>query len=68
MRCCVLLTQEELGFVATDALSHVASQGKTPEEAVANLKEALELFYEGQDIESMPGAGFFATTTMEVAV
>jgi len=33
----------------------VASQGKTIEEAIANLKEALELYYEDEphDIEHM---------------
>jgi predicted RNase H-like HicB family nuclease len=29
----------------------VASQGKTPQEAIENLKEALELYYEDGDME-----------------
>jgi len=35
------------------AKSHegVASQGKTPQEAINNLKEALELYYEDNDCE-----------------
>lgn len=63
----VLITHEELGYVATEVKSSVASQGKTVEEAMSNLKEALELYYE--DItpdESTPCDCFF--TTLEVAL
>lgn len=44
----------------------VASQGKTIEEAIANLKEALELYYEDEphDIEHMETF----ITTMEIAI
>ena len=46
MTCQVYVTKEENWYVATDIASSVASQGKTMEEALANLKEALELYYE----------------------
>ena len=42
----VVLTEEEEWIVATDATTGIASQGKNNKEALENLKEALELFYE----------------------
>jgi predicted RNase H-like HicB family nuclease len=47
MTCPVIITEEENWIVAKDANSEVASQGKTINEALANLKEALELYYDG---------------------
>ena len=46
----VLIKHEELGYVATEISSGVASQGDTVEEAMAMLKEALELYYEDNDV------------------
>lgn len=41
----VIEEDEDGGFVATcPALNHVASQGETRDEAVANIKEAMELY------------------------
>lgn len=37
---------EEIWYVAIDSETKVASQGKSEEEAIINLKEALELYYE----------------------
>ena len=42
----VIILHEKLGYVAKDISSNVASQGKTVEEALDNLREALELYYE----------------------
>ena len=42
----VNITEEENWIVATDKKTNVASQGKAIQEALDNLKEALELFYE----------------------
>ena len=41
-----ILTREDGGFVALCPEVDVASQGLTVEEAKANLKEAVELFFE----------------------
>ena len=41
-----ILTREDGGFVAMCPEVDVVSQGKTVEEAKANLKEAVELFFE----------------------
>lgn len=46
----IIITQEELGYVSKDIYSGVASQGKTIDEAVKNLQEALELYYDGKDL------------------
>ena len=32
----------------------MASEGKTVEEAMKNLKEAVELYLEDEDVESLP--------------
>ena len=44
-----VITKEDDLYVATAIPSSVASQGKTIEEAKANLKEAVELYYEGEE-------------------
>ena len=42
----MIIEREDDGYVATCPEVDVASQGDTLEEARANLKEALELFFE----------------------
>ena len=42
----VLITKEENWYVASSIETNVVSQGHTIEEALENLKEALELYYE----------------------
>ncbi len=44
----------------------VASQGETVEEAIDNLKEAVELYLEDEDVQ-VPVAGSILTTTIEVS-
>ncbi len=64
MLCSVYVVQEDTGwYVATDITTGVASQGKTYDLALANLKEALELYYEGVTAEKAKPAMF---TTLEV--
>lgn len=64
MTCKVYVTKEENWYVATDIATGVASQGTTMDSALANLKEALELYFEDSDntVETVPT--FF--TTLEV--
>lgn len=50
-----VIAREGKWYVATALPSGVTSQGKSIEEARENLKEALELYYEDEDIE---GKGF----------
>ena len=41
-----VITEEDGGFVALNPDTDVASQGDSIAEALANLKEALELYFE----------------------
>lgn len=66
IKCTIYIQQEENWFVATDISSGVASQGKTIDESISNLKEALELYYEDNEPEKNEKTIF--VTTMEVAV
>ena len=63
----VILTSEPPWYVAACPDNGVASQGRTIEEALANLKEALELYYEGAEEapRPMPPA---LLTTLEVTL
>lgn len=66
-----ILTREDGGFVALCPEVDVASQGATVEEAKANLKEAVELFFEcasGSEIEQrMASESFISTMEVQVA-
>ncbi len=48
------VTPEDGWFVARCLEVEVASQGESIEEALANLKEALELFYEDTPVVDLP--------------
>ena len=62
----VVIQQEDNWYVAKCLENNVASQGKTIDEAMCNLKEALELFYEGSD--DIPVTNKIFITTMEIAI
>jgi len=63
-----IITEEDGGFVALNPDTDVASQGNTLDEALANLKEALELYFEetaGQSqINNVPHTTFLTTVTI----
>ena len=61
----VAVVQEENWFVAKCIENGVASQGESIVEAIENLKESLELFYENGDIPVFSPA---FVTTLEVAI
>lgn len=46
MRIRVLVWREENMYVAKEVVTGVTSQGRTLEEAIGNLREALELYLE----------------------
>lgn len=48
MRLQASIIQEGSGFVAQCLEVDVASQGSTADEALLNLQEALELYFEGE--------------------
>ncbi|HCJ58473.1 hypothetical protein SDC9_98982 [bioreactor metagenome] len=62
----VLVQKEDNWYVSKCIDNNVASQGKTIEESLSNLKEALELYYENGKPETMNVQTFI--TTMEVAI
>ncbi len=62
----VLIEKEENWFVATSVETGVASQGKSINEAMDNLREALELYFEDNAPIEINRQIF--VTTMEIAV
>ena len=44
----IKIEQEEKWYVATCLENNIASQGKTIDEAMVNLKEAIALYYEDE--------------------
>ena len=50
MRFTAAVTHEEPWYVARCIEVEVASQGSTADEALANLKEALELYFENEPL------------------
>ena len=59
------IQQEDNWFAAKCLENNVASQGKTIEESLKNLKEALELYYEHEE-PVIPKE--LLITTLEVAI
>ncbi len=67
IRITVIVQKEENWYVAKCLENSVASQGKTIEEALSNLKEAVTLYYEDEQPEMENDKQIFLTT-MEVAI
>lgn len=61
----VIVQKEENWYVAKCLDNNVASQGKTIEEAMKNLKEAIELYVQNEE-PTKPKEIFI--TTLEVAI
>lgn len=62
----VIIQKENNLYVAKCFENNVASQGKTIEEALLNLREAIELYYEDEKPEIADNQVFL--TTMEVTL
>lgn len=62
----VLVQKENDWYIATCVENNVASQGNSIEEALKNLQEALELYYEDEPI--IPTYTQTFVTTLEVTV
>ncbi|OGF53239.1 MAG: hypothetical protein A2Z21_09750 [Candidatus Fraserbacteria bacterium RBG_16_55_9] len=68
-RFTAVITKEKKWYVARCVELGVVSQGKTIEEAQANLKEAVELYVESFGNEDLPeGAAEVLFYPLEVAV
>ena len=66
IKCTVIIQNEDEWYVSSCIENNVASQGKTVEEAISNLKEALALFY--VDNDAIPEYNPVLVTTVEVAI
>jgi len=66
VKCTIFIQKEENWYVATDIASGVASQGKTLDESIESLKEALTLYYEDNTPSEISSPVF--VTTLEVAI
>jgi len=64
----IIIHREEDWYVAKCAENGVTSQGKTLEEAVENLREAVELFYEDNQTEKPVKLMPVFISTMEVSI
>ena len=67
----IKIEQEDTWFVATCIENNIASQGKTINEAVENLKEAITLYYEDEtnkkDLSLLQNDPIYITT-LEMAL
>jgi predicted RNase H-like HicB family nuclease len=62
-----VISREEKYYVALAPDVDIASQGDTIEEALANLKEALELYFEDEDAIRPPLTGKPIITLVEAS-
>jgi len=62
----VVIQKEDDWYVAKCIENNVASQGKTIEEALANLTEAIQLYYEDDQVSIEHHQ--ILVTTLEVAI
>ena len=60
----ILTPAEEGGYVALNPETGTSTQGETVEEALANLREAVELFLEDEPM-AMRGPPLITTVTIE---
>jgi len=61
-----IITEEDGGYVALNPEYDIASQGETVDEALANLREALELYFEEVKSSKAPAAHRSFLTTFSL--
>ena len=61
----VTIQKDDTWYVAKCIENSIASQGKTMDEALNNLREALELYYEDESLPVFPQT---YVTSLEVAL
>ena len=62
----VVLYEEDGGYVAQCLNVNVASDGNTEQEALANIREALELYFEDDDQQDVEPVGHVRLTQLTV--
>ena len=65
-RLTAAVTREDDGYVAQCIEVDVASQGDTVEEALTNLREALELYFEDKPGAELPATPMIAPLDIEL--
>ncbi len=63
-----IVWKEEKIFVAKFLELELASQGKTKDEAIKNLKEALDLYLEGENVKNLSLPSIDNVTTQSMSV
>lgn len=63
-----IVWKEDKIFVAKFLEFELASQGRTKKEAVTNLKEALDLYLEDENIDKLPFPSIEKVTTQTVSI
>ncbi len=66
IKCTVVIQKDDKWYVAKCIENGVASQGKTIDEALNNLREAIALYYEDNEVQVENDPVFI--TTLEVAI
>ena len=61
----ISIQKDDAWYIAKCLENSVASQGQTMDEAIANLREALELYYEDEALPTFPQT---FVTTLEIAL
>ena len=61
-----IITQEDDMYVSYNPETGVASQGKSIDQALANLSEALQLYLEETEDHDIPATKLALLTTVEV--
>ena len=65
----IIIKKEEEWFVATCLENNIASQGKTIDESIENLKEAITLYYEDNEEKTIiPVKDQIYITSLEMAI
>jgi predicted RNase H-like HicB family nuclease len=66
----IIIKREENWFVASCLENNIASQGKTIDESIENLKEAIALYYEDETEANLhvPNQDQIFITTLEMAI
>lgn len=58
----ILIEKDESWFIAHNLTIDVASQGKSLEEAIANIKEATQLYMDDTDTKTIQPHDYFLTS------
>jgi len=64
----IIIKKEEEWFVATCIENNIASQGKTVDKAIENMKVAISLYYEDDSEKTIPPHEQVYITSLDIAI